>query len=66
MSMAVLFYMEPVTCSCFCFSFCFVLQVEVLCDPTVLEKEYPCLAAVNRCANSRTLILTSYLFSSQA
>lgn len=24
-------------------------------DPKVLEKEYPCLGAVNRCANSRIL-----------
>ncbi|KAM7391360.1 hypothetical protein PAMP_022056 [Pampus punctatissimus] len=28
------------------------VQVEVVSDPNVLEKEYPCLAAVNRCANS--------------
>lgn len=30
------------------------LQVEVVSDLKVLEKDYPCLAAVNRCANSRT------------
>lgn len=29
------------------------LQVEVVSDVKVLEKEYPCLAAVNRCANCR-------------
>ncbi|XP_036953053.1 putative aminopeptidase W07G4.4 [Acanthopagrus latus] len=28
------------------------VQVEVVSDVKVLEKEYPCLAAVNRCANS--------------
>uniref|UniRef100_A0A8P4GGG3 Zgc:152830 n=1 Tax=Dicentrarchus labrax TaxID=13489 RepID=A0A8P4GGG3_DICLA len=28
------------------------VQVEVVSDLKVLEKEYPCLAAVNRCANS--------------
>nr|XP_046243869.1 putative aminopeptidase W07G4.4 [Scatophagus argus] len=28
------------------------VKVEVVSDPKVLEKEYPCLAAVNRCANS--------------
>ncbi|CAJ1069121.1 putative aminopeptidase W07G4.4 [Xyrichtys novacula] len=28
------------------------VQVEVVSDLAVLEKEYPCLAAVNRCANS--------------
>ncbi|KAE8291886.1 putative aminopeptidase W07G4.4 [Larimichthys crocea] len=39
------------------------VQVEVVSDVKVLEKEYPCLAAVNRCANSvprhqaRTLML---------
>ncbi|XP_074526451.1 putative aminopeptidase W07G4.4 [Halichoeres trimaculatus] len=27
------------------------VQVEVLSDPAVFEREYPCLAAVNRCAN---------------
>ncbi|XP_038133133.1 putative aminopeptidase W07G4.4 [Cyprinodon tularosa] len=27
------------------------VQVEVLSDVRILEKEYPCLAAVNRCAN---------------
>lgn len=29
-------------------------QVEVVSDLKTLEKEYPCLAAVNRCANSKT------------
>ncbi|XP_044231811.1 putative aminopeptidase W07G4.4 [Thunnus albacares] len=28
------------------------VKVEVLSDVRILEKEYPCLAAVNRCANS--------------
>ncbi|XP_071339345.1 putative aminopeptidase W07G4.4 [Trachinotus anak] len=28
------------------------VQVEVVSDLKILEKEYPCLAAVNRCANS--------------
>lgn len=28
-------------------------QVEVVSDLKTLEKEYPCLAAVNRCANSK-------------
>uniref|UniRef100_A0A672YJH8 Putative aminopeptidase W07G4.4 n=1 Tax=Sphaeramia orbicularis TaxID=375764 RepID=A0A672YJH8_9TELE len=28
------------------------VTVSVLSDPKVLEREYPCLAAVNRCANS--------------
>ena len=27
------------------------IQVEVISDPSVLEKEYPLFAAVNRCAN---------------
>lgn len=31
--------------------------MEVLSDVKVLEKEYPCLAAVNRCANCRIILL---------
>lgn len=33
-------------------TFCTCLsQVSVISDLSILEKEYPCLAAVNRCAN---------------
>lgn len=40
------------TCLCLLTS-----KVEVVSDVKVLEKEYPCLAAVNRCANSRRTYL---------
>uniref|UniRef100_A0AAR2JQJ7 Cytosol aminopeptidase domain-containing protein n=1 Tax=Pygocentrus nattereri TaxID=42514 RepID=A0AAR2JQJ7_PYGNA len=34
------------------------VQVKVVSDLSTLEKEYPCLAAVNRCANSKMSFLT--------
>lgn len=42
--------------------FHFNLQVEVLSDVNVLEKEYPCLAAVNRCANCRIILFCLFFF----
>lgn len=36
--------------------------MEVVSDVKVLEKEYPCLAAVNRCANCRICFYPTYCF----
>lgn len=54
---AILMWMEPTFVCIFPLIWEFLtrpLQVEVVSDVKVLEKEYPCLAAVNRCANCNT------------